>query len=49
MCLKYIFFSVDAKRMSQVFNDTIVAMADVSPGVEDAVVTFESIAILTPR
>jgi len=34
---------------SQVFNDTIVAMADVSPGVEDAVVTFESIAILTPR
>ncbi|KAG7559130.1 High mobility group box domain superfamily [Arabidopsis thaliana x Arabidopsis arenosa] len=34
---------------SHVFNDTIVAMADVSSGVEDAVVTFDSIAILTPR
>lgn len=47
VCLKY--FSVDAKSMSQVFRDKIMSMADVGAGVEEAVVTFEGIAILTPR
>ncbi|XP_010502944.1 PREDICTED: FACT complex subunit SSRP1 [Camelina sativa] len=34
---------------AQVFNDEIKLMADVTAGAEEAVVTFESIAILTPR
>ncbi|ONI19315.1 hypothetical protein PRUPE_3G271500 [Prunus persica] len=34
---------------AQVFRDKIMSMADVGAGGEDAVVTFESIAILTPR
>nr|XP_029145610.1 FACT complex subunit SSRP1 isoform X2 [Arachis hypogaea] len=34
---------------AQVFHDKIMSMADVGAGGEDAVVTFEGIAILTPR
>ncbi|MCI15911.1 FACT complex subunit SSRP1-like, partial [Trifolium medium] len=34
---------------AQVFCDKIMSMADVGAGGEDAVVTFEGIAILTPR
>ncbi|KAK1383689.1 FACT complex subunit SSRP1 [Heracleum sosnowskyi] len=34
---------------AQVFRNKIVSMADVTPGGEEAVVTFEGIAILTPR
>lgn len=34
---------------AQVFRDKIVSMADVGPGGEEAVTTFEGIAILTPR
>ncbi|CAL0299008.1 unnamed protein product [Lupinus luteus] len=34
---------------AQVFRDQIMSMADVGVGGEDAVVTFEGIAILTPR
>ncbi|XP_043707393.1 FACT complex subunit SSRP1 isoform X1 [Telopea speciosissima] len=34
---------------AQVFRDKIMSMADVGPSGEDAVVTFDSIAILTPR
>ncbi|KAJ4835588.1 FACT complex subunit ssrp1, partial [Turnera subulata] len=34
---------------AQVFRDKIMSMADVGPGGEEAVVTFEGIAILTPR
>ncbi|KAI3417149.1 FACT complex subunit SSRP1 [Psidium guajava] len=34
---------------AQVFRDRIMSVADVGPGGEDAVVTFEGIAILTPR
>ncbi|KAI4351361.1 hypothetical protein L6164_005734 [Bauhinia variegata] len=34
---------------AQVFRDKIMSMADVGPGGEDAVVTFDGIAILTPR
>ncbi|KAM7508058.1 hypothetical protein LguiA_018511 [Lonicera macranthoides] len=34
---------------AQVFRDKIVSMADVGTGVEESVVTFEGIAILTPR
>ncbi|XP_015879450.1 FACT complex subunit SSRP1 [Ziziphus jujuba] len=34
---------------AQVFRNKIMSMADVGPGGEDAVVTFEGIAILTPR
>jgi structure-specific recognition protein 1 len=33
----------------QVFRDKIMSMADVGAGGENAVVTFEGIAILTPR
>ncbi|KAI4347620.1 hypothetical protein L6164_008418 [Bauhinia variegata] len=33
---------------AQVFRDKIMSMADVGPGGEDAVVTFDGIAILTP-
>ncbi|KAM1009591.1 hypothetical protein FF1_045006 [Malus domestica] len=34
---------------AQVFRDKIMSMADVGAGGEDAVTTFDSIAILTPR
>ncbi|KAI5392937.1 FACT complex subunit ssrp1, variant 2 [Lathyrus oleraceus] len=34
---------------AQVFRDRIMSMADVGAGGEDAVVTFDGIAILTPR
>jgi structure-specific recognition protein 1 len=34
---------------AQVFRDKIMSMADVGAGGEDAVVTFDGIAILTPR
>ncbi|KAL4364235.1 hypothetical protein GQ457_04G033190 [Hibiscus cannabinus] len=34
---------------AQVFRETIMSVADVGTGVEEAVVTFEGIAILTPR
>ncbi|KAK9040392.1 hypothetical protein V6N11_015555 [Hibiscus sabdariffa] len=34
---------------AQVFREKIMSVADVGTGVEEAVVTFESIAILTPR
>ncbi|GLT36135.1 hypothetical protein SLA2020_105370 [Shorea laevis] len=34
---------------AQVFRDKIVSVADVGAGAEEAVVTFEGIAILTPR
>ncbi|KAL1200842.1 FACT complex subunit SSRP1 [Cardamine amara subsp. amara] len=34
---------------AQVFRDKIMSMADVGAGVEEAIVTFEGIAILTPR
>uniref|UniRef100_A0A0R0KM01 FACT complex subunit SSRP1 n=1 Tax=Glycine max TaxID=3847 RepID=A0A0R0KM01_SOYBN len=34
---------------AQVFRDKIMSMADVGAGGEDAIVTFEGIAILTPR
>ncbi|EPS62700.1 hypothetical protein M569_12089, partial [Genlisea aurea] len=34
---------------AQVFRDRIISMADVGPGGEEAVVTFDGIAILTPR
>ncbi|KAI3985786.1 hypothetical protein MKX01_026572 [Papaver californicum] len=40
----------DENRPSaQVFRDKIMSMADVGPSGEEAVVTFEGIAILTPR
>ncbi|TKY53784.1 FACT complex subunit SSRP1 [Spatholobus suberectus] len=43
-------FVGDENRPSaQVFRDKIMSMADVGAGGEDAVVTFEGIAILTPR
>jgi len=35
--------------LHQVFGSRIMSMADVGAGGEDVVVTFESIAILTPR
>ncbi|KAF2308599.1 hypothetical protein GH714_011191 [Hevea brasiliensis] len=34
---------------AQVFRDKILSMADVDPGGEEAVVTFDGVAILTPR
>ncbi|XP_050224067.1 FACT complex subunit SSRP1 [Mercurialis annua] len=34
---------------AQVFRDKITSMADVNPGGEEAVVTFDGVAILTPR
>ncbi|EEF45015.1 FACT complex subunit SSRP1 [Ricinus communis] len=34
---------------AQVFRDKIMSMADVNPGGEEAVVTFDGVAILTPR
>lgn len=37
------------KPSVQVFRDKIVSMADVGAGGEEAVVTFDGIAILTPR
>ncbi|PNX93784.1 FACT complex subunit ssrp1-like protein [Trifolium pratense] len=43
-------FVGDENRPSaQVFRDKIMSMADVGAGGEDAVVTFDGIAILTPR
>ncbi|KAG8384731.1 hypothetical protein BUALT_Bualt04G0148700 [Buddleja alternifolia] len=43
-------FVGDENRPSaQVFRDKIVSMADVGAGGEEAVVTFDGIAILTPR
>ncbi|CAI8606451.1 unnamed protein product [Vicia faba] len=43
-------FVGDENRPSaQVFRDKIMSMADVGVGGEDAVVTFDGIAILTPR
>ncbi|KAL3833229.1 hypothetical protein ACJIZ3_007965 [Penstemon smallii] len=43
-------FVGDENRASaQVFQDKIISMADVGGGGEEAVVTFEGIAILTPR
>ncbi|KAE8022071.1 hypothetical protein FH972_007905 [Carpinus fangiana] len=43
-------FVGDENRPSaQVFRDKIMSMADVGAGGEEAVVTFEGIAILTPR
>lgn len=40
------FFSINCW---QVFRDKIMSMADVGAGGEESVVTFEGIAILTPR
>ncbi|PPR93616.1 hypothetical protein GOBAR_AA27054 [Gossypium barbadense] len=34
---------------AQVFREKIMSVADVGTGVEEAIVTFEGIAILTPR
>ncbi|XP_047310113.1 FACT complex subunit SSRP1 isoform X1 [Impatiens glandulifera] len=34
---------------AQVFRDKIMSMADVGAGVEESVVTFEGVAVLTPR
>ncbi|KAF5933348.1 hypothetical protein HYC85_029519 [Camellia sinensis] len=43
-------FVGDENRLStQVFRDKIMSMADVGTGGEESVVTFEGIAILTPR
>ncbi|KOM29655.1 hypothetical protein LR48_Vigan741s000200 [Vigna angularis] len=39
----------DTTGANEVFRSRIMSMADVGAGGEDAVVTFESIAILTPR
>ncbi|KAK6155123.1 hypothetical protein DH2020_009371 [Rehmannia glutinosa] len=39
----------DTTGANEVFRDKIVSMADVGAGGEDAVVTFDGIAILTPR
>ncbi|OVA13298.1 Structure-specific recognition protein [Macleaya cordata] len=39
----------EAHPPAQVFRDKIMSMADVGPSGEEAVVTFEGIAILTPR
>lgn len=40
------FFSIN---FYQLFRDQIMSVADVGPGGDDAVVTFEGVAILTPR
>lgn len=48
VCLKYSLL-IDAKSISQVLRQAITARADVNAGVEEAVVTFEGIAVLTPR
>lgn len=43
------FFNVDNVIYVQVFRDKIVSMADVGAGGEEAVITFDGIAVLTPR
>eukprot|EP00262_Sarcandra_glabra_P010978 TRINITY_DN26688_c0_g1_i1.p1 TRINITY_DN26688_c0_g1~~TRINITY_DN26688_c0_g1_i1.p1 ORF type:complete len:646 (-),score=160.90 TRINITY_DN26688_c0_g1_i1:244-2181(-) len=43
------FVGDEARPPAQVFRDKIMSMADVGPSGEEAVVTFEGIAILTPR
>ncbi|PRQ53671.1 putative chromatin remodeling & transcriptional activation HMG family [Rosa chinensis] len=43
------FMGDENRPPAQVFRDKIMSMADVGAGGEDAVVTFESIAVLTPR
>ncbi|XVF82641.1 hypothetical protein PTKIN_Ptkin16aG0065400 [Pterospermum kingtungense] len=43
------FVGDDNHPPAQVFRDKIMSVADVGAGFEEAVVTFESIAILTPR
>lgn len=43
------YFNIRNKPPVQVFRDKIVSMADVGAGGEEAVVTFDGIAILTPR
>ncbi|KAL7100842.1 hypothetical protein ACP275_08G020100 [Erythranthe tilingii] len=43
------FVGDESNPSAQVFRDKIISMADVGPGGEDAVVTFDGIAILTPR
>lgn len=43
------FVGDETRPPAQVFRDKIMSMADVGAGGEDAVVTFDGIAILTPR
>ncbi|KAL1538664.1 FACT complex subunit ssrp1 [Salvia divinorum] len=43
------FIGDENRPSAQVFRDKIVSMADVGAGGEEAVVTFDGIAILTPR
>lgn len=43
------FIGDESRPPAQVFRDKIMSMADVGAGGEDAVVTFDGIAILTPR
>ncbi|XP_034690531.1 FACT complex subunit SSRP1-like [Vitis riparia] len=43
------FVGDEIRPPAQVFRDKIMSMADVGAGGEEAVVTFEGIAILTPR
>lgn len=43
------FVGDEARPPAQVFREKIMSMADVGAGGEDAVVTFDGIAILTPR
>ncbi|CAH8310918.1 unnamed protein product [Eruca vesicaria subsp. sativa] len=43
------FVGDETRPPAQVFHDNILKVADVGAGVEEAVVTFEGIAILTPR
>ncbi|XP_024031637.1 FACT complex subunit SSRP1 [Morus notabilis] len=43
------FVGDESRPPAQVFRDKIMSMADVGAGGEEAVVTFEGIAILTPR
>ncbi|KAL0332037.1 UNVERIFIED_CONTAM: FACT complex subunit SSRP1 [Sesamum calycinum] len=43
------FVGDESRPSAQVFRDKIVSMADVGAGGEEAVVTFDGIAILTPR
>ncbi|KFK33752.1 hypothetical protein AALP_AA5G055500 [Arabis alpina] len=43
------FVGDEERPPAQVFRDKIMSMADVGTGVEEAVATFEGVAILTPR
>ncbi|KAK2966932.1 hypothetical protein RJ640_002117 [Escallonia rubra] len=43
------FVGDESRPSAQVFRDKIMSMADVGSGVEEAVVTYEGIHILTPR